>query len=154
MGQIVEVVKCFFMFPPRRGGIHEAVSVNNCCMEIITKLLWVFLAGGGICMVGQLLILRTNWTPSRILTAFVVAGVVLGALQLFEPIKKAVSSGITVPIVGFGGTLSKGVIEAVKRDGFVGIFTGGVAAAAAGIATAVTFALLVALVARSRSKKS
>ena len=103
-------------------------------------------------MLGQLLILRTNFTPSRILTFFVVVGVVLGALQLFEPIKRFASSGITVPIVGFGGVLAEGVIAAVRRDGFVGIFTGGVAAAAAGIAVAVTAALIVSLIARSRQK--
>ena len=103
-------------------------------------------------MFGQFLILRTNWTSSRILTSFVALGVLLGALQIFEPIKKVAGSGITVPIVGFGGTLAKGVIKAVKEDGFVGIFTGGVMAAAAGIAAAVTFALIVSLVARSKTK--
>ena len=103
-------------------------------------------------MLGQLLILRTNFTPSRILTFFVVVGVVLGALQLFEPIKNFASSGITVPIVGFGGVLVEGVIAAVRKDGFVGIFTGGVAAASAGIAVAVTAALIVSLIARSRQK--
>ena len=103
-------------------------------------------------MIGQFLILRTNWTPSRILTSFVALGVLLGALQVFEPIKKVVSSGITVPIVGFGGSLAKGVIKAVEEEGFVGIFTGGVMAVAGGISAAVTFALLVSLVARSRTK--
>lgn len=103
-------------------------------------------------MIGQLLILRTNVTPSRILTFFVVVGVLLGASTLFEPIKKFASSGITVPIVGFGGVLTEGVIKAVKKDGFVGIFTGGVAAAAAGIGVAVTAALIVSLIARSRQK--
>jgi len=121
-------------------------------MEILLTFLWVFIVGGAICMFGQLLILRTNFTPSRILTFFVVVGVVLGALQLFEPIKKVVSSGITVPIVGFGGLLAEGVIAAVRKDGFVGIFTGGVAAAAAGIAVAVTAALLISFIARSRQK--
>jgi len=121
-------------------------------LETLLKFLWVFIIGGGICMLGQLLILRTDVTPSRILTFFVCVGVLLGALQLFEPIKKFASSGITVPIVGFGGVLSEGVIKAVKEYGFIGIFTGGVAAAAAGLAVAVTAALLVSLVARSRQK--
>ena len=103
-------------------------------------------------MLGQLLILRTNVTPSRILTLFVAIGVLLGAVGLFAPIKEFASSGITVPITGFGGTLTDGVIKAVKKDGFVGIFTGGVAAAAAGIAVAVTAALVVSLIARSRQK--
>lgn len=121
-------------------------------MEVLIKFLWVFLAGGAICMLGQLLILRTNWTPSRILTAFVSIGVLLGALKLFDPIQKVVGSGITVPIVGFGGVLSNGVIKAVKEEGFVGILTGGVGAAAAGIGAAVTFALIVSFFARSRTK--
>ena len=103
-------------------------------------------------MLGQVLILRTNFTPSRILTLFVCVGVLLGAVGLFAPIKKFASSGITVPIVGFGGVLADGVIKAVKENGFVGIFTGGVAAVAAGIAVAVTVALLVSLIARSRQK--
>ena len=121
-------------------------------LELLLKLLWVFIIGGGICMLGQLLILRTNVTPSRILTFFVCVGVLLGALQLFEPIKKFAGAGITVPIVGFGGALADGVITAVKKDGFVGIFTGGVTAAAGGLAVAVTAAFVVALIARSRQK--
>jgi len=121
-------------------------------MQIFLTFIWVFLVGGFICMLGQLLILRTNFTPSRILTFFVVIGVILGALQLFEPIKNFASSGITVPIVGFGGVLAEGVIAAVRENGFVGIFIGGVAAAAAGIAVAVTAALVVSLIARSRQK--
>ena len=121
-------------------------------MGVFLTFIWVFLVGGFICMLGQLLILRTNFTPSRILTFFVVIGVILGALQLFEPIKSFASSGITVPIVGFGGVLAEGVIAAVRKDGFVGIFTGGVAAAAAGISVAVTAAFIVSLVARSRQK--
>jgi len=121
-------------------------------MEIFLQFLWVFLVGGFICMIGQLLILRTNITPSRILTLFVSIGVLLGAFKLFAPIKKFASSGITVPIVGFGGVLAEGVIAAVRKDGFVGIFIGGVTAAAAGIAVAVTAAFVVSLIARSRQK--
>jgi len=130
----------------------QSMSIIQSMAEIILKFLWAFIIGGGICMLGQLLILRTNITPSRILTLFVSIGVFLGAVGLFAPIKKFASSGITVPIVGFGGTLADGVIKAVKKDGFVGILTGGVSAAAAGIAVAVTAALLVSLIARSRQK--
>ena len=119
---------------------------------MVMDLLIVFFVGGAICMVGQILILRTNWTPSRILTLFVAIGVLLGALGLFAPIRDAVGSGITVPIVGFGGLLADGVIKAVEEQGFVGIFVGGVTAAAAGIAVAVTFALIVSLIFRSRTK--
>jgi stage V sporulation protein AE len=121
-------------------------------VEIFLKFLFAFLAGGAICMVGQLLILWTNWTPARILVSFVVVGIVLGALNWFEPIKEAVGAGITTPIVGFGGTLAKGAIKAVAEDGFIGIITGGLTAVAAGVGVAVTVALLVSLVARSRTK--
>lgn len=121
-------------------------------METLLRFLWVFLAGGAICTLGQLLILKTNWTPSRILVSFVAVGVLLGAVGLFEPIKQAVGSGVTVPITGFGGALAKGAIEGVEKYGFVGILVGGLTAVSAGLAAAVTFALLVSLVFRSRSK--
>ena len=121
-------------------------------MEIFIKFLCVFAVGGILCTLGQILILKTNWTPSRILVAFVTLGVILQAFMLFEPIKQFAGAGITVPITGFGGTLAKGAMNAVKEQGFLGILTGGITAAAAGLATAVTFALLVSLVARSRSK--
>jgi stage V sporulation protein AE len=121
-------------------------------MDIFLKFLYAFLAGGALCTVGQILVLKTNFTPARILVCFVTLGVILQAATLFEPIKKAVGSGITVPITGFGGTLAKGAMEAVKNDGFLGILTGGITAAAAGVAIALVAASLVSLVARSRSK--
>ena len=103
-------------------------------------------------MVGQVLILKTNFTSARILVTFVTLGVILQAATLYPSILKAVGAGISVPITGFGGTLAKGAMDAVKRDGFIGIFTGGLTAAAAGVAVATVSAFLVALVARSRSK--
>jgi stage V sporulation protein AE len=121
-------------------------------MEIFLKFLYVFLAGGALCMLGQVLVLKTNFTPARILVCFVTLGVILQGLTLFEPIKQVVGSGITVPITGFGGTLTKGAIDGVNENGFLGILTGGVMAAAAGIAVAIVSAFLVALIARSRSK--
>ena len=121
-------------------------------MEIFMKFVWAFVIGGAVCTIGQILILRTNWTPSRILVAFVTVGVILEAVGLFKAIKEFAGAGITTPIVGFGGVLAKGVIDAVKKDGVLGILTGGVTAAAAGIATAVTFALIVSFFARSRTK--
>jgi stage V sporulation protein AE len=121
-------------------------------MEIFLKFLYAFLAGGALCMLGQVLVLKTNFTPARILVCFVTLGVVLQGLNLFEPIKNAVGSGISVPITGFGGTLTKGAMDGVKEDGLLGILTGGVTAAAAGIAVAIVAAFLVALAARSRSK--
>lgn len=121
-------------------------------MEIFLKFLYAFLVGGLICTLGQILILKTNLTPARILTSFVALGVLLQAVQLFQPIQKLAGSGITTPITGFGGVLTKGVMEAVKKDGFIGIFVGGVTAAAAGIAVATVSALLMSLIFRSKSK--
>lgn len=103
-------------------------------------------------MIGQILILRTNITPTRILVLFVSIGVLLGGLGLFAPIRDFAGAGITVPIVGFGGVLAGGVIRAVEYYGLIGVFMGGMAAAAAGLAVAVTMALLVSLVAKSRAK--
>ena len=126
--------------------------VNNSNMDILLKFLWVFLVGGTICMIGQILVLKTKWTTSRILVAFVTVGIILGAAGGFKTIREAVGAGITVPIVGFGGVLAEGSIKAVQEDGVIGIFMGGLAATAAGVAAAITSALIVSLVAKSRSK--
>jgi stage V sporulation protein AE len=114
--------------------------------------LYAFLAGGAVCAVGQILVLKTNFTPARILVCFVTLGVVLQAATLYAPIADAVGAGISVPITGFGGTLAKGAMDAVREHGFLGILTGGLTAAAAGVAVATVSGFLVALVARSRSK--
>jgi len=121
-------------------------------MEILLKFVYAFLVGGAICTVGQILIMKTNFTPARILVSFVAVGILLQAFQLYGPIQKAVGAGISTPIVGFGGGLAKGAMEAVKKDGFIGIFTGGLTAMAGGIAVAIVIAFLVSMVARSRSK--
>lgn len=126
--------------------------VNNNFVDIFLDFLFAFLVGGLICAIGQLLILKTNFTPARILVAFVAVGVILQAVLLYEPIQKAVGAGISVPIVGFGATLARGVMDGVQEFGFLGILTGGLTAAAAGIAVATVAAFLVSLVARSRSK--
>ena len=103
-------------------------------------------------MLGQLLILKTNITPARILVLFVTIGVVLGATQLFHPIREVVGAGITVPIVGFGGVLAEGAIDMVKEEGILGVFMGGLAATAAGIAASIVFAFIVAMIFKSRAK--
>jgi len=121
-------------------------------MDIFLKFLYAFLVGGAICTIGQLLILKTKLTPARILVIFVAVGVFLASVRLFDPIQQAVGAGITVPIVGFGGVLARGVIAAIQEFGFFGILMGGLAAAAAGVASAITFGFLVAMVSRSRSK--
>jgi stage V sporulation protein AE len=121
-------------------------------MDIFLQFLYCFLVGGAVCAIGQLLILKTNWTPARILVSFVVIGAVLAALGLFEPIKKFAGSGITVPITGFGGALTKGTVEAIKKDGFIGIFSGGLTAVAAGVAIAIVSGFIMSLLFRSKSK--
>lgn len=116
------------------------------------SFLWAFLVGGAICVLGQLLIDKTNLTPARILTGFVVAGVIMGALGLYEPLAELGQEGASVPISGFGNLMAQGVREALREDGALGILTGGLKSAAAGITAAVFFSLCAALVAKSRDK--
>ena len=112
----------------------------------------VFLVGGLICAAGQLLLLYTNLTSARILVAFVTAGVVLTALGLYEPLVEWAGAGATVPLLGFGYSLAKGVAKAVAEKGLLGMFTGGVTGAAGGIAAAIVFGCLFALLAKPKSK--
>ena len=94
------------------------------------EYLKAFVAGGFLCLAGQILIDKTKLTPARILVAYVVAGVILGGLQLYPKFVDFAGAGATVPLTGFGNTLAKGVREAVDKDGFLGIFTGGLKATA------------------------
>ena len=105
-----------------------------------------FLVGGAICALGQVLIDRTGMTPARILSLYVVLGVVFSALGLYQPLADWAGAGATVPLTGFGHTLAQGVKKAVAEDGLVGAFTGGFTAAAGGICAAVYFGYLVALI--------
>lgn len=109
------------------------------------EYLKAFVFGGLLCVIGQLLIDKTRLTPARILTGYVVAGVILGAVGLYEPFAEFAGAGATVPLTGFGYTLAKGVREAVAQDGWLGIITGGLKAAAGGITAAVFFGFLAAL---------
>ena len=104
-----------------------------------------FLVGGLLCLIGQLLIDRTGLTPARILTCYVVAGVVLEAMGLYGPLSHWAGAGASVPLTGFGATLARGVREAVAEQGLLGAFIGGTRAAAGGIAAAVFFGSLCAL---------
>ena len=113
----------------------------------------VFLVGGFICMLGQILIIKTNITSARILVLFVVLGAILEAFGLYEPIVQFAGAGATVPITGFGRSLAKGAIQGVKERGILGVFTGGLTATAGGIAAAVIFAYLFALIFNSKTKK-
>lgn len=116
------------------------------------RYLWAFLIGGAICTVGQLLLSLTRLTPPRILVLFVTLGVLLGGLGIYPPLVELAGAGATVPLTGFGNTLAKGAMEAVKADGLLGAFTGGLKAAAGGIAAAVLFGYLAALLGRARTK--
>lgn len=111
-----------------------------------------FLAGGLFCAIGQLLIDKTKLTPARILTAYVVAGVVLAAAGVYEPLKEWAGAGASVPLTGFGSLLAHGVKEAVAEKGLLGAFTGGLTAAAGGITAAVAASLLAALIFKSTEK--
>ena len=104
-----------------------------------------FLCGGILCAIGQILIDKTKLTPARILTGYVVAGVLLSALGLYQPISDWGGAGASVPLTGFGHTLAKGVKKAVAEEGLLGVFTGGLTASAGGITAAVVFAVLMAL---------
>ena len=116
-------------------------------------LLRAFLIGGLLCMLGQILIDRTRLTPARILSGYVVAGVVLSALGLYQPLVDFAGAGATVPLTGFGHLLARGVRGAVRADGWLGALTGGLTASAAGGTAAVVFALLGAIVFRAKAKK-
>ncbi len=111
-----------------------------------------FWVGGALCVLGQVLIDRTNLTPARIMVLYVVSGVVLGALGLYGPLADFAGAGATVPLSGFGWALSEGMRKAVAEQGFLGIFTGGFTAAAAGTGAALFFGLLAALTARPHDK--
>ena len=116
------------------------------------EYLRAFLLGGALCAAGQLLIDKTRLTPARILVAYVVCGVVLGAVGLYEPLVKWGGAGATVPLTGFGYALAEGVKAAVVEKGFLGILTGGLSATAAGIAAAILFGLIASLVSKSGDK--
>lgn len=109
------------------------------------EFLWAFLAGGTLCAIGQLLIDLTAMTPARILVTYVVSGVFLGAVGVYEPFAEFAGAGASVPLTGFGYNLAKGVREAVSRDGLVGALTGGLEACAGGITAAVLFGLIAAV---------
>ena len=112
-----------------------------------------FLCGGLLCAIGQILIDKTKLTPARILTGYVVTGVLLTALGLYEPIVKWGGAGATVPLTGFGYCLANGVKKAVMEDGLMGALTGGLTATAGGITAAVVFALLMTLLFRPGDKR-
>lgn len=121
-------------------------------MQFLWEYLKVFAVGGALCVVGQLLIDRTNLTPGRILVSFVTAGVILSGLGLYKPIADFAGAGASVPLTGFGHALAEGVREGVREKGLLGAFTGGVTKTAGGIAAAVIFGYVCALLAKPKAK--
>lgn len=111
-----------------------------------------FLVGGLLCLIGQILIDKTKLTPARILVAYVVTGVILGAVGLYPKLAEFAGAGASVPLTGFGNTLAKGVREGVQVDGFLGIFTGGLKATAGGITAAVIAGLTAGLIFKAKDK--
>ena len=111
-----------------------------------------FVAGGLLCVIGQILIDKTKLTPARILVSYVVIGVILGAVGIYEPFVELAGAGATVPLTGFGYTLAKGVKEAVNESGLLGVFTGGLKAAAGGITAAVFSGLFVSIIFKAKDK--
>ena len=111
-----------------------------------------FIVGGILCVIGQILVDKTKLTPARILVSYVVIGVLLNAVGIYERLVEFAGAGATIPLTGFGNSLAKGVKEAVDSQGFIGIFTGGLKATAGGIAAAVTCGLLVSLIFKAEDK--
>ena len=121
-------------------------------MDLLLTYLRAFLVGGIFCVVAQILIDRTKLTPARILVTYVVAGVVLGGMGLYQPIVDFAGAGATVPLTGFGYLIAKGVREAVGEQGLLGALTGGLRAAAGGIAAALVFGYLACLISKGKPK--
>ena len=111
-----------------------------------------FLCGGLLCLIGQILIDKTRLTPARILVSYVVIGVFLGAIGIYKPFVEFAGAGATVPLTGFGFNLAKGVKKAIDSDGFLGIFTGGLKAAAGGITAAIIAGWVVSLIFKPKDK--
>lgn len=119
---------------------------------MIMDYLKAFLVGGALCLIAQILIDKTKLTPARILVSYVVIGVFLGAIGVYQPLAEWAGAGATVPLTGFGNNLAKGVRQAVDENGFLGIFTGGLKAAAGGITAAIVSGLLASLIFKAKDK--
>lgn len=116
------------------------------------EYIWSFLIGGLICVIGQILIDKTKLTPARILVGYVVAGVLLSAVGIYQPLSEFAGAGASVPLSGFGNLLAKGVREAIDEHGFLGILTGGLKACSGGITAAIIAGLLAAIIFKAKDK--
>ena len=118
----------------------------------ITDYIRAFLVGGAFCVIAQILLDKTNLTPARILVGYVVAGVILGAVGLYQPLVEFAGAGAKTPLTGFGYLISEGVKKAVDKDGLLGALTGGLSAASAGTCAALFFSFIASLIFRSKTK--
>ena len=116
------------------------------------EYLYAFLIGGAICLIGQILIDKTRLTPARILVSFVVIGVILGAIGAYDPLIEFAGAGASVPLTGFGNLIARGVRKSIDKDGFLGIFTGGLTAAAGGITAAIVAGLIASFIFKPKDK--
>ena len=116
------------------------------------EYLKAFLVGGSLCLIGQILMDKTKLTPARILVSYVVAGVVLGGIGLYEPLVKFAGAGATVPLTGFGYLISNGVKESIRENGFIGILTGGLKTTAGGITAAIFAGLIASIFFKAKDK--
>lgn len=121
-------------------------------MATFSQFIWAFVVGGLLCVIAQILIDKTRLTPARILVTYVVTGVILGAIGLYKPLVNLAGAGATVPLTGFGYLISEGVREAVDKQGLLGALTGGLTAAAGGIAAALVFGYLAAVMFRGKRR--
>lgn len=119
---------------------------------MLMDYVWAFVIGGAFCAVGQVLIDYTKLTPARILVAYVVAGVILGAFGIYRPLIDFAGAGASVPLTGFGNLLAEGVREQIDSKGFLGVITGGLSSAAAGITSAIFFGLFMGVCFKSKEK--
>lgn len=122
-------------------------------MDNLKTYLWAFVVGGLLCVIAQILIDKTKLTPARILVTYVVAGVLLGGIGLYEPLVELAGAGATTPLTGFGYNIAKGIQRAVDEKGLLGALTGGLTAAAGGTAAALVFGFLAALVFKGKPKE-
>ena len=121
-------------------------------MDIILDFVWAFIVGGLLCSIAQILIDKTALTPARILVGYVVAGVVLGAIGLYEPLMEFAGAGASTPLTGFGYAIAHGVKTAIEEDGAIGILSGALTATAAVITAVLTFSLIAALITKSKPR--
>lgn len=121
-------------------------------VDFIFKILLVFVCGGFLCLVAEFIVIKTTFTPAKILVSFLIGGIVLQTLGIYEPLYKIFNAGISVPIIGFGASLAKGAIEWANTYGFLGAFAGGLVNTALGVGTAIVISYFVALIFSPKSK--